>query len=309
MKMEVIDFIIRHPQMEDAKEVTDLVALCDIEEIGEPDISLSDTLDMWNSFQLETDVWLAVSPVNKIIGYAFVEVTGESRMDTCVFVHPQFKNHGIGSMLLSKVEERALVLASERDGEQKLMNQIPFTNTSARNLVEARGYQFSRLYKRMKINLMEQPKQLHFPTGMGISTFKPDQDEETLFEVYDETFRDSWGYAKKEFSTWIHQKKGEDYDPTLWYIVWDDRKPVAFLMSRMQEDGLFIDLLGVKRPWRKQGIAQAMLLHVFQEAYRRGQHTILLYVDSDSLTNAHRVYHQVGMSADSQTAVYCKLLK
>jgi GNAT superfamily N-acetyltransferase len=309
MKIEAIDFIIRHPQMEDAKEVTDLVALCDIEEIGEPDISLSDTLDMWNSFQLETDVWLAVSPANKIIGYAFVEVTGESRMDTCVFVHPQFKNHGIGSSLLTKVEERALVLASESKGEQKLMNQIPFTNTSARNLVEARGYQFSRLYKRMKINLMEQPKQLHFPAGTAISTFKPDQDEETLFEVYDETFRDSWGYAKKEFSTWIHQKKGEDYDPTLWYIVWEGTKPVAFLMSRMQDDGLFIDLLGVKRPWRKQGIAQAMLLHVFQEAYRRGQHTILLYVDSDSLTNAHRVYYQVGMSPDSQTAVYCKVLK
>lgn len=309
MKIEAIDFIIRHPQMEDAKEVTDLVALCDIEEIGEPDISLSDTLDMWNSFQLETDVWLAVSPTNKIIGYAFVEVTGESRMDTCVFVHPQFNNHGIGSSLLTKVEERALVLASESKGEQKLMNQIPFTNTSARNLVEARGYQFSRLYKRMKINLMEQPKQFHFPAGMDISTFKPDQDEETLFEVYDETFRDSWGYAKKDFSTWIQQKKVEGYDPTLWFIVWEDTKPVAFLMSRMQDDGLFIDLLGVKRPWRKQGIAQAMLLHVFQEAYRRGQHTILLYVDSDSLTNAHRVYHQVGMSPDSQTAVYCKVLK
>jgi mycothiol synthase len=309
MKIEAIDFIIRHPQMEDAKEVTDLVALCDIEEIGEPDISLSDTIDIWNSLQLEKDVWVAISTTNQIIGYAFLEVTGESRMDTCVFVHPQFKNQGIGSSLLTKVEERAFFLASESSLEQILMNQIPFTNVAARNLVEARDYQFSRLYKRMKINLTEQQKQLPLPAGMVISSFKPDQDEETLFEVYDETFRDSWGYAKKEFSTWINQKKGEDYDPSLWYIVWEEKKPVAFLMGRMQDDCLFIDLLGVKRPWRKQGIAQSMLLHVFQESYRRGQNTILLYVDSDSLTNAHRVYHQVGMNPDSQTAVYSKLLK
>jgi mycothiol synthase len=309
MRIDAVDIIIRHPQLGDAKEVTEMVALCDIEEIGEPDISLSDTLDMWNSLQLETDAWVAISPTNKIIGYAFLEVTGESRMDTCVFVHPQFKNHGIGSSLLTKVEERAFVLASENEGEQKLMNQIPFTNASARKLVEARGYQFSRLYKRMKINLTKLPKQPDFPAGMVISTFKTNQDEETLFEVYDETFRDSWGYAKKDFPTWIHQKKGEQYDPLLWFIVWEGSKPVAFLMSRMQEDGLFIDLLGVKRPWRKQGIAQAMLLHVFQEAYHRGQNTILLYVDSDSITNAHRVYQQVGMSPDSQTAVYSKLLK
>jgi mycothiol synthase len=309
MRNDEVDFLIRHPQLGDAKEVTEMVAFCDIEEIGEPDISLSDTLDMWNSLQLETDAWVAISHSNKIVGYAFLELTGESRMDTCVFVHPQFKNHGIGSSLLTKVEERALVLASESEGEQRLMNQIPFTNASARNLVEARDYQFSRLYKRMKINLTEQPKQLNFPAGMVISSFIPDQHEETLFKIYDETFRDSWGYAKKEFSTWIHQKKGEQYDPSLWFIVWEDSKPVAFLMSRMQEDGLFIDLLGVKRPWRKQGIAQAMLLHVFQEAYQRGQNTIVLYVDSDSLTNAHRVYQQVGMRPDSQTAVYSKLLK
>jgi mycothiol synthase len=309
MKSKAIDFLIRHPRTEDATEVTEMVALCDIEEIGEPDISLSDTLDLWNSLHLETDVWVAISPTNNIVGYAFLEVTGESRMDTCVFVHPKFKNQGIGAALLTKVEDRALVLASEREGEQKLMNQIPFTNASARNLVETRGYQFSRLYKRMKTNLTELPKQPNFSAGMVINTFKPDQDEETLFNVFDETFRDSWGYAKKDFSTWIHQKKGEHYDPSLWFIVWEDSKPIAFLMSRMQEDGLFIDLLGVKRSWRKQGVAQAMLLHVFQESYQRGQNTILLYVDSDSLTNAHRVYQQVGMTPDSQTAVYSKVLK
>lgn len=309
MKIEAIDFMIRHPLMEEATEVTEMVALCDIEEIGEPDISLSDTLDLWNSLHLETDVWVAVSPTNKIVGYAFLEVTGESRMDTCVFVHPQYKNQGIGATLLTKVEDRASVLAAKREGEQKLMNQIPFTNASARNLVETRGYQFSRLYKRMKINLTEQPKQPNFPAGMVISTFKSEQDEETLFEVFDETFRDSWGYAKKDFSTWIHQKKGEHYDPSLWFIVWEDSKPIAFLMSRMQEDGLFIDLLGVKRSWRKQGVAQAMLLHVFQESFQRGQNTMLLYVDSDSLTNAHRVYQQVGMTPDSQTAVYSKVLQ
>jgi hypothetical protein len=63
--------------------------------------------------------------------------------------------------------------------------------------------------------------------------------------IYDETFRDAWGYTKKDFSMWISQKKGDGYDPSLWFIVWKDSKPVGFLMSRMQEDGLFIDLLGV----------------------------------------------------------------
>jgi mycothiol synthase len=299
-------FMIKHPTLEDAQAITDLVALCDIEEIGEPDISLSDVLDMWNSIQIETDAWMALSETNEIIGYGFVEVTGANRMDTCVFVHPHYKNQGIGSLLLKKVEERANVLAKGKAGEQKLMNQIPFTNMAARNLVEARGYQFSRLYERMKIELEGQPDQPQLPEGIMLRSFQPDQDEETLFSIYDETFRDAWGYTKKDFSTWISQKKGDGYDPSLWFIVWKDSTPVGFLMSRMQEDGLFIDLLGVKREYRKHGIGKALLLHTFGLAYQRNQKTVLLYVDTDSLTNANLLYQQVGMTPHSQTAVYMK---
>lgn len=48
MEHEVQKYIIKHPTLEDAQAITDFVSLCDIEEIGEPDITLSDVLDMWN---------------------------------------------------------------------------------------------------------------------------------------------------------------------------------------------------------------------------------------------------------------------
>jgi mycothiol synthase len=76
----------------------------------------------------------------------------------------------------------------------------------------------------------------------------------------------------------------------------------------LQEDGLFIDLLGVKRDYRKHGIGKALLLHTFGVAYQHNQKTILLYVDSDSLTNANRLYQEVGMRPHSQTAVYMREL-
>jgi mycothiol synthase len=79
-------------------------------------------------------------------------------------------------------------------------------------------------------------------------------------------------------------------------------------MSRVQEDGLFVDYLGVKRQWRKQGIGLALLRQAFLETYKRGQSTVLLYVDTDSLTNAQRLYAQAGMSPDLQIALYRKML-
>lgn len=301
-------FIIKHPAIEDAQAITDLVALCDIESIGEPDITLSDVIDILNSIKIDADAWIALAGDNELIGYGFVEVTGADRMDTCIFVHPQHKNRGVGSLLLQKVEERAQALARGMEGTKKLMNQVPFTNTAAKNLVESNGYQFSRLFERMKIELEGQTASSVVPDGISLRTFEPDRDEEALFSLYDETFRDTWGYTAKDYSKWIAQKKGVDYDPSLWLMVWKDDLPIGFLMSRMQDDGLVIDLLGVKREYRKQGIGKALLLHAFGLAYQRNQKTIILYVDTDSLSNANRLYQQAGMRPHSQTAVYKKEL-
>ncbi|MGC5324701.1 GNAT family N-acetyltransferase [Brevibacillus sp. SYSU BS000544] len=297
---------IRHPRMEEAQEITDMIQLCDIDDFGVPDITLEDLLYMWGIFSIETNAWVVCTPDSKIVGYAFLEQRGAKRMDTCVFVHPEYKNQGIGSMLLTKVEARAAELAGELEGEQQLMNHIPFTNQAARNLVESRGFTFSRLYKRMKIELTEEPMLAELPEGMTIRTFVPDRDEETLYEVYDETFRDSWGYSSQNRDEWVQQQTGDQYDPSLWFIVWDKEDPAAFLMSKLHEDGLFIDLLGVKRPWRKQGLGYALLLHAFHAAYERGQQTILLNVDSNSLTNAHYLYERAGMRPTFQTALYRK---
>ncbi|WP_404469663.1 GNAT family N-acetyltransferase [Sutcliffiella horikoshii] len=306
MVNELQGYRVCHPTLEHALGVTDLVALCDVEEMGEPDITLSDVLDMWKSIPIDTNAWIVHTSTNELIGYGFVEETGADRMDTCVFVHLRYKGLGIGTVLLQKVEERAKVLAKGKPGKQRLMNQLPFTNMAARNLVKNRGYHFCRLYERMKIVLEKQPQMTLLPEGVILKTFRPDVDEEALYSIYDETFRDAWGYSKKDATTWIAQKKGDGYDPSLWYIVWQNSFPVGFLMSRMQEDGLFIDLLGVKKEYRKHGIGKAMLQYVFGAAYERKQKTIILYVDSDSLTNANRLYQQVGMDIHSQTALYMK---
>ncbi|MFC7371971.1 GNAT family N-acetyltransferase [Fictibacillus iocasae] len=308
MKSESKMYVIKHPTIEDAQAVTNLVSLCDIEEIGEPDITLSDVLDLWQSIPIETNVWIVLSEANKLIGYAFLEERGANRLDTCVFVNPAFKNQGIASILLQKVEQRAAVIIKNKEGELKLMNHIPFTNTAAINLAVNSGYTFSRLYERMRIQLEGPPNVPLLPDNIVIQPFQPDRDEEILFSLYDDTFRDAWGYAQKDGATWMAQKKGDNYDASLWFIVWREDQPAGFLMSTMHDDGLFIDLVGVKREYRKHGIGEALLLHAFSLAYKRQQSTILLYVDSDSLTNANRLYQKVGMRPHSQSAVYVKNL-
>lgn len=68
-------------------------------------------------------------------------------------------------------------------------------------------------------------------------------------------------------------------------------------------------MLGVRRPWRKRGIALALLRHSFSELRRRGKTSVKLGVDSHSLTGATRVYERAGMSVSMEIRSYEKELR
>jgi ribosomal protein S18 acetylase RimI-like enzyme len=70
-----------------------------------------------------------------------------------------------------------------------------------------------------------------------------------------------------------------------------------------------VEVVGVRRPWRKQGLALALLQHAFAEHYRRGIREIGLSVDAESLTGAPRVYARAGMQVAQNFVIYRKELR
>jgi ribosomal protein S18 acetylase RimI-like enzyme len=74
-------------------------------------------------------------------------------------------------------------------------------------------------------------------------------------------------------------------------------------------DMSYVMSLGVRRPYRRQGVALALLHHTFGECYRRGKRKVALDVDADSLTGATRLYEKAGMHVQRQSAVYRKELR
>ena len=71
----------------------------------------------------------------------------------------------------------------------------------------------------------------------------------------------------------------------------------------------WIRTLGVRPPWRKRGLGEALLLHSFGEFYKRGTKTIGLGVDAQNPTGATRLYQKVGMVAVSEFVTYEKGLR
>jgi mycothiol synthase len=70
-----------------------------------------------------------------------------------------------------------------------------------------------------------------------------------------------------------------------------------------------VDDVGVRRPWRRQGLALALLRHAFGEFYRRDIQGAALVVDATSLTGATKLYEKAGMQVFRQFDSYEKVLR
>ena len=80
-------------------------------------------------------------------------------------------------------------------------------------------------------------------------------------------------------------------------------------MNRYRTGIGWIRTLGVRPPWRKRGLGEALLHHSFGEYYRRGMKTIGLGVNANNPSGAPRLYQKVGMHPASEHVTYEKELR
>jgi mycothiol synthase len=151
-----------------------------------------------------------------------------------------------------------------------------------------------------------------------VRAFNLDEDLEAAVRVFRETFNDHWGHIdipfEEQVAQWGHRYRSDpDFDGTLSSLVVANGELIGLALCdlRHPEDPAMgmIGVLGVRREWRRQGIARALLHRSFREMKAHGQKSVCLGVDADSLTGAVRVYEAAGMKPARQTDVFEKELR
>ena len=67
--------------------------------------------------------------------------------------------------------------------------------------------------------------------------------------------------------------------------------------------------LSIRRPFRRRGLARALMYHALGEFYRYGIRRVITDTDADSFTGANRLYQQVGMRNYRREHLYEKVLR
>lgn len=263
-----------------------------------PNISLSD------------DFRVVMNDDNAAIGYAVVwnHGTPYSRAHINIIVDPTYKNQGLEHTLLDWAENRAVETFAKAPDEAMLilMSETYHHEAEQKELLAEVGYQKTRNFWTMKIELDQAIPAPQFLENIEITTHAELGDLRGLIVAVDDSFRDHWGYVPQPIETalekwahWSNPANNPHYDGTMWFLAMDGDEIAAISLcapsSPEDETMGYVYTLGVRRQWRRQGLALALLHHSFRAMQTRGLKSAALDVDAQSLTGANRLYDKAGM--------------
>jgi ribosomal protein S18 acetylase RimI-like enzyme len=173
---------------------------------------------------------------------------------------------------------------------------------SAGALFESLGYHVVRTFWEMEIDLNRELDAPGHVAGITIRTFDFERELRPLYDTLADGFSDHWGNVLSPFDRWRYrmiEAEGSGFDPNLWLVAVDGDQIVGAATSRSRsanrEDTAEVDYIAVRSPWRRRGIALALLRTLFQEFRARGIPRAKLEVDADSATGATQLYERAGM--------------
>ncbi|HMZ43653.1 MAG TPA: GNAT family N-acetyltransferase [Anaerolineales bacterium] len=307
---------LRTAQWADCEAVAGLIyAVCEADGDTTVAVTPEELKNEWQGegFNLETDAFVVTTHDDRIIGYEeFFNQHEHYNLRTDGYVHPQFKNLGIGTTLLRRVEARAReeMQLAEPDLRAFLRSTIDSRDAASHELHKAEGYSPKRYHWRMEIKLESAPSPAVFPAGVELRPFIRAEHEVAVWQAQNEAFRDHWGSHDVSFEEFTRSRFDDpEFDPSLWAIAWDGNEVAGFSLNRFRMGIGWVRTLGVRRPWRKKGLGLALLQYSFGELYKRGKDTIGLGVDASSPTGATRLYQRAGMHIASEFLTYEKELR
>jgi GNAT superfamily N-acetyltransferase len=284
----------------DAPEVADLIGDYETTHSDVTDRAAPDDIVDWTR-RVDLGAVVVEDGAGEIVGAGFLRSRGSYSIADH-FVRPDSRGLGAGSLLLDWGEQR-----TREAGLEAVRAATTVRDEDARALLESRGYSYIRSFYRMLIDLDAEPDAPTWPSGFSVA-LEPEQEQE-LYETLEEAFEDHWGHQPRTFDEWL-KMNGPLAERICYVVRTEDGTPAAAQICDEERWGTsWVSILGVRAPWRKHGLGEALLRQAFHDLYARGRRRVALGVDAENTTGATRLYERVGMRVVVRDDAYEKLLE
>ncbi|CAM3261978.1 GNAT family N-acetyltransferase [Occultella aeris] len=230
-------------------------------------------------------------------------------------VDPDWRRRGIGSAVLRWQVDRSrqVLAASGKDVPGRIVVHVEDGMTDSVRMLTEQGFSPRRWYTEMRRDLNLELPAVKLRSSLDLVPWSAELDDQVRL-AHNESFRDHWGSEPHTVETW---QEGRTYFAPTWsFLVLDrtsDRAQVAgYLLSGRYEqdwDSLgwtegYIDILGVRREWRGQRIATALLARAMAAYREDGMEYAGLGIDTDQPTGAFGLYGNLQFEPTRGSTMY-----
>ena len=294
---------VRAAQPSDADSITQLLNDHSAALHGEADITRTEVLEWLGDPELA----IRVGEIDgRLACYGdLMLMSGGERANLDVREHPGMP--GSAAPMFDELETIA--------GERGAARAWAFHSSDERELgalVRARGYVPIRHGFRMLAGLGDSPEAPRWPDGISVRPMH-EGEERATYDASNDAFADHWGFEPQPYERFAHWNfGGANFDRSLNFVAMDGDDIAGLCLCSLHSSGDptygWVGLLGVRPPWRRRGIALALLLHSFDEFRRRGCDRVGLGVDAESTTGALELYERAGMRVQRRQDTLEKVL-
>jgi ribosomal protein S18 acetylase RimI-like enzyme len=235
-------------------------------------------------------------------------------------VHPDWRRRGIGRALFHWNERRAQARAA---AEPHLGSPTAVIGGFASEfepgneaLFESEGYRAFRYAFTMIQRHVQDAEPIEMPEGLEIRPVTPDLHRQ-IFDADDEAFADHFEHRPATEEDFVATFSQPDLDTSLWKVAWDGDQVAAGIMTTIWKEEnealgtnrAWLESVFTRRPWRRRGLARALIGATLVELRERGIDEALLGVDAENPTGALALYEGLGFEVKVRARRYRKPLE
>jgi mycothiol synthase len=243
--------------------------------------------------------------------------SGERIYRTEGWVLPSWRGRGIGRRLLRHTEGRlhARATGDRFDGVRFLETWASTADPAAGQLFESEGYRPVRFFFHMVRPTLDALEPRPLPEDLDIRPVAAG-DLSRIIAALDEAFAENWGASEHSAADQEGFLADLGTDPDRWVVAWAGTEIAGLVVPQVYEHAnavfgrsrALLRNVAVRKPWRRRGLATALIAEALGRLRAEGFGSADLWVDADNQDAALGLYERLGFVTDLTTVAYRKPL-
>jgi len=252
-----------------------------------------------------------------IVGYGRAawhqQSDGPRIYEVLAFVDPMVAGNELFMAMVDALETRLRVIAAEHPPGEKLFETFGGDSAAEREaLLLGLGYEPVRHGYAMLRPSVDDLPDAPLPEGLEIRDVLPEH-LPAIWAADQEAFRDHWGFAPAtdgDYKRFLADPVTSD--TSLWRVAWDGDEVAGQVRAYINDEENeqlgrkrgYTEFISVRRPWRRRGLARALIAASFPLLRARGMTEAGIGVDTENVSGALSVYEKCGFRPISRSTTY-----